>query len=265
MGIHQLAGRDFNDHDRQGTTSVAIVNRTFVNRYLSGRDPLATQFTSGYPVIDSRLITIIGVVEDVRQQSLSEAPEPAYYTPNGQGMPRRQTIIVHTSADSAFLRSAIRDEVRKLDPQVPVDFERVSDSVNSTINRQQLGMTLMLVFAAAAIALAAVGIYGVIAYGAAQRRKDVAIRLALGATQRTVFCLVLKQGGVLSFAGAAIGVVLAYFGGRIVSSSLYQVRASDPVILGVATLVVLSIALFATVIPAYRSARMDPGRVLRPE
>jgi predicted permease len=266
MGIKQLAGRDFDDHDRQSTTPVAIVNRTFVNRYLSGRDPLATQFNAGYPVIDPRLWTIIGVVEDVRQQSLSEAPEPAYYTANGQGMPRRQTVIVHAAGgDSASLRSAIRDEVRKLDPQVPVDFERVSDSVNSTLNRQQLGMTLMLVFAAAAITLAAVGIYGVIAYGAAQRRKDVAIRLALGATQRNVFCLVLKQGGALSLAGAAIGLALAYFSGRIVSSSLYQVRASDPMILGVATLVVVSIALLATVIPAYRCARLDPGRVLRPE
>ena len=123
----------------------------------------------------------------------------------------------------------------------------------------------MLVFAAAAIALAAVGIYGVIAYSASQRKKEVAIRLALGATQENVFGLVLKQGSALTVVGAAIGLVVAYASGRIVSTSLYQVRASDPVILGVACLVVVGIAVFATIIPAYRAARLDPGHVLRPE
>ncbi len=266
MGIKLLAGRDFNDHDRQGTTPVAIVNRTFANRYLSGRDPLATQFTAGYPAIDPRVAwSIIGVVEDVRQRSLNNAAEPAYYTSYGQGTPRRQSIVIHVSSDSPALRSAIREEVRKLDPQLPVDIERVSDIVGSTLNRQQLGMMLMLVFAGAAIALAAVGIYGVIAYAATQRRKEVAIRLALGATQQNVFWLVLKQGGTLAITGAAIGLLVAYFAGRVVSSSLYEVRASDPLILGAATTVVAGIALLATLIPAIRVAHLDPGRVLRPE
>jgi putative ABC transport system permease protein len=266
MGIKQLAGRDFDDHDRQGTTPVAIVNRTFMKRYLSGRDPLTTTFTAGYPVLDAKTVwNIIGVVEDVRQQTLSVPPEPAYYTANGQGMQRRQTIIVHTSADSAALRSAIRDEVRKLDPQIPVDIERVSDIVSSNLTRQQLGMTLMLVFAAAAVALAAVGIYGVIAYSATQRKREVAIRLALGATQGNVFWLVLKQGGTLTVAGAGIGLIAAYMAGRIVTSSLYAVSASDPIILGAATVVVIGTAILATVIPAYRAARIDPGHVLRPE
>jgi putative ABC transport system permease protein len=126
-------------------------------------------------------------------------------------------------------------------------------------------MTLMLVFAAAAIVLAAVGIYGVIAYGATQRRRELAIRLALGATRRDVFWLVLKQGATLATVGAALGLIVAYAAGRIVSSSLYEVRASDPMILGAATFVVFSLALLATVIPAYRAAHLDPGQVLRPD
>jgi ABC-type antimicrobial peptide transport system permease subunit len=175
-------------------------------------------------------------------------------------------MVVHApSGDSAALRSAIRDEVRKLDPQIPVDIERVSDIVGSTLTRQELGMTLMLVFAVAAIVLAAVGIYGVIAYGAAQRQKEVAIRLALGATQGNVFWLVLKQGRTLALAGATIGLIVAYLSGRVVSSWLYEVRASDPMILGAATFLVIGIALVATLIPAYRAARLDPARVLRPE
>lgn len=264
MDIKLLAGRDFNADDRPGSTPVAIVNRTFARRYLSGRDPLTVRFTAGYPTIDPRTEwTIIGVVEDVRQKSLSVAPEPAYYTSHGQGTPRRQAIVVHTSAgDSLALRSGIRDEVRKLDPQMAVDIERASDIVGSTLSRQQLGMTLMLWFGAAAVALAAVGIYGVIAYGAAQRRSEVAIRFALGATPGNVFWLVLKQGRTMAAVGAAIGLVVAYLSGRIVSSWLYEVRASDPMILGAAAALVVGIALLATVIPAYRASRLDPARVL---
>ena len=267
MGIKMLAGRDFNDHDLPGSPLVVIVNRAFATRYLAGRDPLIVSFTAGYPEIDPKTVwTIVGVVDDIRQRALSAAPEPAYYTSHTQFSPRRQTIVVHASGgDSAALRAALRDETHKLDPQIAVEIERASDIVSSTLSRQQLGMTLMLWFGAAAVALAAVGIYGVIAYSAAQRRNEVAVRLALGATPRNVFSLVLKQGRTMALVGIAIGLVAAYFAGRIVSSQLYEVRASDPMILGGATVLVLGIALVATVIPAYRSSRLDPSRVLRLE
>jgi ABC-type antimicrobial peptide transport system permease subunit len=267
MGVKLIAGRDFSVDDRPGSPPVAIVNRSFARLYLSGRDPLTVRFTAGYPNIDPKTVwTIIGVVDDIRQRSLSVAPEPAYYTSSGQGTPRRQAFVVHASAgDSTSLRSAIRDELRKLDPQIPFDIERASDIVDRTLSRQRLGMTLMLGFGIAAVALAAVGIYGVIAYGAAQRQSEVAIRLALGATPSNVFWLTLKQGRTLAVVGATIGLVVAYFSGRLVSSWLYEVRASDPMILGAATTLVVGIALVATMIPAYRAARLDPARVLRPE
>ncbi len=267
MGIKLQAGRDFTVDDRRGSPPVAIVNRAFARLYLAGKDPLVVQFTAGYPNIDPKTVwTIIGVVDDVRQRSLSLAAEPAYYTSSGQGTPPRQAVVVHTSAgDSAALRSAIRDEVRKLDSQIPVEVERASDIVGSTLSRQQLGMTLMLGFGIAAVLLAAVGIYGVIAYAAAQRRSEVAIRLALGATPSNVFWLTLKHGRTLAVVGATIGLIVAYLSGRLVSSWLYEVRASDPMILGAATALVVGIALLATMIPAYRAARVDPAHVLRPE
>jgi ABC-type antimicrobial peptide transport system permease subunit len=146
-----------------------------------------------------------------------------------------------------------------------VDIERASDIVNAGLSRQRLGMTLMLGFGLAAVALAAVGIYGVIAYGAAQRRNELAIRLALGATPGNVFWLTLKRGRTLAIIGATIGLAVAYLSGRLVSSWLYEVRASDPVILGAATVLVVGLALVATMIPAYRAARLDPARALRPE
>jgi putative ABC transport system permease protein len=264
MGIDLVAGRDFNQHDRPDSVRVAVVNRTFVRRYLSGNDPLTVRFTSGYPEIDPRTVwTVIGVVDDVRQRSLNVAGEPAYYTSHGQGTPRRQTVVLHApGGDSAALRSAIGDEVRRLHPQMAVDIQRVSDLVGSTISRQQLVMMLMLWFGAAAVALAAIGIYGVIAYGAAQRRSEVAIRLSLGASPGNVFRLILRQGRMMAGVGAAIGVLVAYLAGRVVSSWLYEVSASDPIILGGAGALVAIIALLATVIPAWRAARLDPARVL---
>ena len=267
MGVRLLAGRDFNSDDRQGTAPVAIVNNTFVRRYLSGRDPLTVYFSSGYPTIDPRSeVKIIGVIDDVRQKSLSEAAEPAFYTSSLQFAPRRQSVVVATSlADPASLQNAIRTEMRKFDPQMAVDLEAVTEIVAATLRRQQLGMTLMLLFGLAAVALAAVGIYGVIAYAASQRADEVATRLALGATPRDAFWLIVKQGRSLAAIGTAIGLTVAYGAGRVVSSRIYEVGAGDPAILGVATVLVVSVAIVATIIPAWRVARIAPSRVLRPE
>jgi putative ABC transport system permease protein len=267
MGSRIIAGRDFNSSDRQGNALVAIVNRTFAQRNLAGRDPIGAQFAAGYPTIDPRNeATVIGVVEDIRQKAIDTPAEPAFYTAHAQFPFRRLSLVVAAAvADPSTLQSAIREEVRKADPQIAVEFELVPELVASTLRRQELGMTLMLLFGVAAVALAAVGIYGVIAYAASQRSGEVATRLALGATPGSVFWLMLKQGRTLAILGTAIGLVIAYLAGRIVSSRLYQVQASDPMILGGATVIVLGIALLATMIPAFRASRLDPARVLRPE
>jgi len=267
MGVKLIAGRDFTRADRAGTVAVAIVNRSFATRYLPDRDPLGVSFTWGYPTIDpQRKTLIVGVVDDVRQKALTEAPEPSFYSPDGQFPVRRRTIVVHaTRPDISSLQSAIRAEVTKIDPQIAVDFTSVSDYVMESLLRQQLGMRLMLIFGATALVLAAVGIYGVIAYATSQRLGEVATRLALGATQGTVFWLVLRQGRVLAIVGAGIGLVGSYLGGRLLSAGLFEVRAEDPAILIMATAIVAAIALVATTIPALRASRLDPARVLRPE
>ena len=267
MGIRMLAGRDFTMDDRQDTAPVAIVNTTFVRRNLAGKDPLTVHFSSGYPRIDpQREVRIIGVVDDVRQKSLSEPGEPAFYTSSIQFATRRQAIVVATTLDDAApLQSAIRDEMRKFDPLMAVDFEAAPDIIATTLRRQELGMTLMLLFGAAAVALAAVGIYGVIAYAASQRADEMATRLALGATPLNAFWLVVKQARTLALIGTAIGLAVAYGAGRLVSSRIYEVRASDPGILVGATALVLIVAMLATIIPAWRVSRIAPSRVLRSE
>jgi len=267
LGIQVLEGRAFTPDDRNDTQRVAVVNRTFVRRYLAGRDPIGMFFSAGYPTINPASESmIVGVVEDVRQKALVEPAEPAFYTPFGQGFFPRMSVVVHArSEDTTALQVAIRDEMQKFEPRMAVDFEPVSELVSSTLRRQEIGMTLMLLFGAVAVALAAVGIYGVVAYAAAERRNEVATRLALGASSMNVFWLVLKHGCVLAAIGTAIGVTVAYLSGRIVSNHVYAVQAWDPAILSGATVLVAAIAVLATMIPAYRASRLDPARVLRPE
>jgi predicted permease len=266
-GTRLLQGRDFGPDDRASSTPVAIINNTFVKRYLAGRDPLGLRFSAGYPAPDPKNeVTVVGVVDDVRQKTVSDEPEPAYYSPLTQVPFRRQTMVVATSAmDVAPLQSSIREEVRRFDPQIAVEFELVRDLVAGTLSRQQLGMTLMLIFGGVAILLAAVGIYGVVAYAVSQRRGEMATRLALGATPGSVFWLVMKQGGLLALFGTAIGLLVAYLSGRIVATQIYAVRASDPLMLGAAIVLVVAITACATMIPAWRASRLQPSGVLHTE
>jgi len=267
MGAPIAQGRDFGPEDVPGSPAAAIVNRTFVNRYLGGKDPLGAQFAAGYPNPDpSNLFTIVGVADDIRQESVEREAQPAFYTSLTQAPIRRLTMIVATSLDDpAPLMAAIRDTVRKADPQIAVEFERVEDIVGATISRQQLGMTLMLSFGGVALVLAAIGIYGVVAYSVAQRRDEMATRLALGSSPGGVFWLVMKQGVLLSAIGTAIGLATAFLSGQIVSSRIYAIHASDPVMLAAAIAIVVSMAVLATMLPAWRAATLSPARALHPE
>jgi len=266
-GTRLLQGRDFGPDDRPNTQPVAIINRAFVTHYLQNRNPIGLQFSAGYPTPDPRNeVTVIGVVDDVRQKTVADEAEPAFYSPLSQLPLRRQTIVVATSsADDGALESAIRAQVRQIDPQIAVEFQLVKDLVNDTLRRQQLGMTLMLIFGSVAILLAAVGIYGVVAYAVSQRRGEMATRLALGATRGSVFALVMKQGAVLGLVGIASGLLVAYLSGRIVASRIYAIRASDPVMLGAAIVLVAGITALATMIPAWRASRLAPSGVLHSE
>jgi predicted permease len=263
-GTKLLQGRDFGPDDRNGTQAVAIVNLTFVKRYLAGREPLGLQFSAGYPAPNPRNeVTVVGVVDDVRQKTVADAAEPAFYSPLTQVPLPRQTMVVATSVtDLARLQSVIRDEVRRLDPQIAVEFELATDLVAGTLRRQQLGMTLMLIFGGVAIVLAAVGIYGVVAYAVSQRRGEMATRLALGATPGNVFWLVMKQGGTLALVGTAIGLGVAYLSGQVVASRIYAIRASDPLMLSASVALVVAITVVATMIPAWRASRLKPSGVL---
>ena len=265
MGTPIIKGRDFTTSDLPNTIPVAIVNKVFVDRYLKGRDPIGVQFSAGYPTPDPKNeVTIVGVIGDVRQKTLADPAEPAFYSPLTQApLPRVTAVASFSSADVGAVERAIRTEVRKLNPTMALDFELASDVVGGTLRRQELGMTLMLVFGGIAVVLAAVGIYGVVSYAGSLRRSEMATRLALGASPRSVFLLVMRQGVTLGLVGAAIGVGLAYFSGQVVSNRVYAIRASDPVILTIATLMITAITILATTIPAARAARLNPANALQ--
>jgi len=267
MGMRMLNGRGFTDDDRQTTAPVAIVNETFARRYMPGRKPTAMQLAWGFPAPDLKTQRpIVGLVNDARHAALSIEPEPAFYLPLDQSPFWRQAVVVETKlADPTRLVPLIRAEVKRLDPQLAVEPEAVSAIVASTISRQKLGMDLMLVFGAIALVLAAVGIYGVIAYGASQRTGEVATRMALGASPSNIFWLIVDQGRTLAVMGAVIGLAAAYATGRIASSWLFQVHASDPLILVASLGLVLTMTLAATVIPARRAARVNPLVAMRAE
>jgi predicted permease len=265
MGTAIIKGRDFGTGDVPNTVRAAIVNRVFVERYLKGRDPIGVQFSAGYPAPDPRNeVTIVGVIGDVRQKSLAEPAEPAFYLSLTQFPQRRATAVVSMSTlDVGAVERAIRSEVRKINPTMALDFELASDVVGGTVRRQQLGMTLMLVFGGIAVVLAAVGIYGVVSYAGSLRRDEMATRLALGASPGSVFLLVMKQGATLGLVGAAIGLALAFVSGQVITNRVYAVRASDPVILTIATLLIIAITFLATMIPAARAARVNPANALQ--
>jgi hypothetical protein len=264
MGTRILQGRDFNDSDVPTNAPVAIVNRVFVDRYLSGRDPIGVQFAAGYPQPDpDEMITIIGVIDGVRQKSLADPPEPAFYIPTTQAPLRRLTAVVHsTLADPMQLSGPIRAKLRDLNPTMALDFRLAENVVGETIKRQELGMTLMLIFGGIAVVLAAVGIYGVVSYATSLRSDEMATRLALGASPGDVFMMVLRQGAVLGILGAGIGASLAWLSGRLVSSQVYSINAADPLILASSTVLITAITVGATVIPARRAARLSPANAL---
>lgn len=267
MGIKLVAGRDFTADDRQGTRPVVIVNEAFVRRLLGARNPLATQFAMGLPQPDFRTFyTIVGVVKDVRYATLAGAPEPTCYLPEGQSpflFLQQPVVVAARAGDPAGLISGIQSEPTKFDPQIVLKFESAPQIVAETMTNQRLGMTLMLVFGVLALVLAAIGIYGIIAYSSAQRRSELATRIAVGASGAQIFWLVMKSGQRVALIGIVLGVAGAYAGGRIVASNFYEMRAADPAILLGATIIVGVVTFVATMIPALSSSRLDPARALR--
>jgi len=272
MQIRLLAGRNFERSDGRGAPGVAIVNEAFVRRFFPGQDPLGQRirYSQGVASLNqlfertAQEFEIVGVVDNVKYTSLAEPAPPSIYLSSEQWIYRRLTVVVRAALENPeSLVPAIRREIESMDPMLTADFALYTPMVRASTARERLGMTLLVSFGIMSLALAAVGIYGLMSYSVAQRRGEIAVRSALGATAGQVLALVLKRGIALALAGIILGGVSAVALRRIVASQLYEVSPLDPAVFASTPLLLLAVAVLATLVPASRARRIDPADMLR--
>jgi putative ABC transport system permease protein len=265
MGMAVIGGRALAPTDQPGAPQVLVVNRAFVRAFFPNEDALGKSIALGWggePGGDLR--QIVGVVGDVHSFGLEESPEPTVYAPIMQRTDRSISIVARTDGTPANLAAPLRSLVRDLDREVPVySVQTMDERVSSSVGRQRFYASLIAIFAAVALVLSAVGLYGVIAYAVSQRTHELGVRVALGATGDRISRMVIGEGLVLTAIGIAIGAFASFFAGRLVSSLLFGVTALDPMTLGGVVFVLVAVAMLASWLPARRAARVDPLVAMR--
>lgn len=270
LKVPVLAGHIFTEQEARSARDVAVVDEEFVRRfYKSPADAIGKRLWSGppTPTDSTRYVTIVGVVGHTKHEGLAADPRVQLYIPYRQiEGPSKMDIAVRTTGDPTRYVSAIRTAVQSVDRDEPVaNVRTLDDLISSSMGQRRLSMTLLGVFAGIALLLASVGIYGVMAYSVVQRTREMGLRMALGAGQRDVLALVLRQGMMLVLAGVVIGVICALAITRVMASQLYSVRPTDPVTFLLVTVILSSVALVATLVPAWRATTVDPTVALREE
>jgi len=267
LGIPLIRGRFFNDADTQKSTRVVIVNRTLADRYFRGQDPIGHRMKWGPPESDSYWMTIIGVVGDVKQFDLEKDVRPQTYESYLQYESFSGLRIVLRGKSSAQNQiTALRTTVHALDLQLPIMRVRTMEQVMSqSIAPRRFYLILILVFAVSAIALAAVGLYGVVAYAVEQRTREIGIRMSLGAARYDVLKLLLGWALSMVALGAIAGIVGSVAIARVLSGFLFDIKPTDPITFLAVPLLLGAVALLASYIPARRATQVDPMIALRYE
>ncbi len=265
MGIPLIRGRDLSLGDTPTTRRVALINQTFARRYFPGQDPIGKRLTTS-DLKEGKWALIVGVVGDIKHEKLEDKPRPEIYLPYTQAMWPTMSILVRTATAPESLTAALRAQVAAVDPDQPVGMIRTMEQVVSeSIAQPRFNTLLIASFATIALVLAAVGIYGVMAYSVNQRTHEIGIRMALGAAQKDILGLVVGQGMLLALSGVAIGAVAAFAITRVLESLLYGVSAADPATFAFVAVILVTIALVACYLPARRATRVDPMIALRHE
>jgi predicted permease len=268
MGIPLKRGRPFAASDTPTSQPVIIVDERLARRFWAGQDPIGRRMWRPDSPDDltkgagpkTRYFTVVGVVGDVRVTGLAEKePVGMYYFPFDQDPGTRMTLVTRTGGDPSLLASAIRQQVQAIDPELPFFSVRpMQQRVEQSLVSRRTPMMLATLFGAIALFLAAIGIYGVLAYQVAQRRKEIGIRLALGSDGRRIFGLVVSEGLWLVAAGAAAGLVGAFAIRRAMETQLFGVQPMDPIVLAIVGVTLALVAFLACAVPARRAARIDP-------
>ena len=262
MQIPVRAGRGFTDRDREGQPLVAVVNETFVETFFPHENPLGARVDWGRSKLPHQWMTIVGVVQDVKYWGLDQPADPAVYAPFSQSdeaWRRWMTLAIRTPGPSNTLVDEVKQQVWSLDRQIPVsDIQSMNTLMADSLAQQRFNMLLLGLFAALALVLSAVGIYGLMAYAVSQRTHEIGMRVAVGAQQRDVLRLIVGDGAKLVSFGIAIGIVAALGITHLMASLLFEVAPTDPETFAVVAVLLAAVALVACYIPARRATRVDP-------
>jgi len=275
MGVALRGGRYLEDADATRAAPVVVISEKMASTFWPNQDPVGQQIRLGGtgPGPDTLPRTVVGVVADVRHKGLDAETKTQMYLPHTQFPStdsnfaiNRMSLVVRARTDPLMLAPAVRREIRALDPEIPVSRVRSMEQVlSASASVRELNVMLLSVFAAVALTLAALGIYGVMAYTVTQRTKEIGVRMALGASAVEVQRLVLRQGLLLAGIGVLLGALGAVALGRVLTSLLFGVSATDPAIYAAVTAVLAAVALLATYVPARRATRVSPMVALRYE
>jgi putative ABC transport system permease protein len=270
MGVKLRQGRFFDERDDAQSQPVAVINETMARQFWPGEGALGKRFKLGSVDSQPPWVTVVGVVGDVKEMGL-EAPAKAEMFFPYQQLPRMlwnmpRDLAVRTTGDPMSVAAAARQAIWSVDRNQPVSNVRTMNEILSEeVAQRRIGMTLLAAFAALALALASLGIYGVLSYSVAQRTQEIGVRMALGAGRKDVLRMVLADGMRLATAGLAIGLGTSFALTPLMAGLLFGVSASDPLTLGGVTLLLITVALTACFIPARRATRVDPMVALRCE
>jgi predicted permease len=269
LRVPLLAGRVFDEHDTKSETHAVIANQAFAQKYFGKQDAVGKRMRfGGGPGVQMPWETIVGVVGNVRHARLDREADPEIFTPFGHGgMPEIFAgFALRTESDPRNLVGAVRDAVLEVDPEQPIfDARTMGDRITEAASGTRFNATLLGFFGFVALALAAVGVYGVIAYSVAERTHEIGIRVALGASPGDVAGMVMSQGTVMTVVGLLMGLAGAWFATRYIATLLYGITPGDPLTFGGAAVMLGAVALAACYLPARRAMRVDPMVALRHE
>jgi predicted permease len=266
MNIPLLEGRNFDAHDVAESPRVTLISRALAQRYFPNADPVGKKLSFAMPPDPDQPREIVGVVGDVRDVALDQDPTPMFYVPYAQAPFPGVNVVVRSTLTSAQVSDAVRRSTTQIDKDLPVtDVQKLPDALTSSVDEPRFRTALLGLFAAIALLLAAVGIFGVISYSVSRQTHDIGIRLALGATPADVLRMVLRETLILAAAGLLIGIPCALAASRLIAHLLFSVSAYDPLTLLLVALTLASVALLAGYIPARRATTIDPMLALRHE
>ena len=266
MGIPILRGRTFDDSDLPNRPHVAVISQTMAQKYWPNEDPIGQRIQFGNMDGDLHLLHIVGVVGDVREESVDVVPDPTVY---GFALQRPASssvsVVIRTQVDPATLAPVLRETVRSLDPSLPMSFRTLNQVFSSSLDQRRFSLVIFSVFAGVALLLAMMGIYGVTTYAVTQRTQEIGIRLALGAQVKDILRLVLQQGMLLVVIGEVIGLAGALALTRLMRGLLFGVTPTDSLTFVIVVGVLTVVALLACYVPARRATKVDPLVALRYE